>query len=144
MDEHGRPVEDAEVDAEAPAGELVPYALFAAMREFAERSGGFDEGMDTDVEMLMVAIENDNLAKVIEQGDATPANIETYERNEALIDSYYRMLVPDAERRAEILAEANAEISEDFVDELLEDAGITVRDGVIVLDDNLVEFPRSE
>ena len=146
MDEHGRPVEGAEVDAEAPAGELVPYAMFAAMREFAERSGGFDEGMDTDVEMLMVAIENDNLAKVIEQGDATPANIETYERNEALIDSYYRMLVPDAERRAEILAEAeaNAEIWGECVDQLLEDAGITVRDGVIVLDDNLVEFPRPE
>ena len=151
MDEHGRPVDDAEggpvKDADGGLeGKLVPYALFEARRDFTERNGGLDEGGFTDVEMLKVAIENDNLSKLIEQGDASPANIERYERNEALIDAYYRMLVPDAERRAEILAEAeaNAEISEDFVDELLEDAGITVRDGVIVMDDNLVEFPRSE
>ena len=125
MDEHGRPVEDAECGSE---GELVPYARFEAKREFTERNGGLDEGTSTDVEMLKVSMENDNLSKLIEQGDASPADVERYERNEALIDSYYRMLVPDEERRTEIIAEAeaNAEVWEDCVDELLKDAGVSV------------------
>ena len=65
--------------------------------------------------------------------------------NEALIDSYYRMLVPDEKRRAEIIAEAeaNAEAWEDCVDEILKDAGISVRGDEIVVD-NVVEFPRSK
>ena len=142
MDEHGRPVEDAECGSE---GKLVPYARFEAKREFTERNGGLDEGESTDAEMLKVSMENDNLSKLIEQGDASPDAVERYERNEALIDSYYRMLVPDEKRRAEIIAEAeaNADAWEDCVDELLKDAGVSIRDGQIVMD-NVVEFPRSK
>ena len=135
-------MEDAECGSE---GELVPYARLEAKREFTERNGGADEGGITDVEMLKVSMENDNLSKLIEQGDASPADVERYERNEALIDSYYRMLVPDEERRAEIIAEAeaNAEVWEDCVDELLKDAGVSVC-GDEVRVDNVVEFPRSK
>ena len=89
-------MDDAEAGSE---GKLVPYARFEAKREFTERNGGLDEGRVTDVEMLKVSMENDNLSKLIEQGDASPADVERYERNEALIDSYYRMLVPEEERR---------------------------------------------
>ena len=142
MDEHGRPVDDAEAGSE---GKLVPYARFEAKREFTERNGGLDEGGFTDVEMLKVSMENDNLSRLIEQGDASPADVERYERNEALIDAYYRMLVPDEKRRAELIAEAeaNAEAWEDCVDEILKDAGISVRGDEIVVD-NVVEFPRSK
>ena len=142
MDEHGRPVEDAECGSE---GKLVPYARLEAKQEFTERNGGLDEGGITDAEMLKVSMENDNLSKLIEQGDASPADVERYERNEALMDSYYRMLVPDEKRRAEIIAEAeaNAEAWEDCVDEILKDAGISVRGDEIVVD-NVVEFPRSK
>ena len=142
MDEHGRPVDDAEAGSQ---GKLVPYARFEAKREFTERNGGLDEGGFTDVEMLKVSMENDNLSRLIEQGDASPADVERYERNEALIDSYYRMLVPDEKRRAEIIAEAeaNAEAWEDCVDEILKDAGVSIC-GDEVRVDNVVEFPRSK
>ena len=142
MDEHGRPVDDAEAGSE---GKLVPYARFEAKREFTERNGGLDEGGFTDVEMLKVSMENDNLSKLIEQGDASPADVERYERNEALIDAYYRMLVPDEKRRAEIIAEAeaNADAWEGCVDEILKDAGVSIC-GDEVRVDNVVEFPRSK
>ena len=142
MDEHGRPVDDAEAGSE---GKLVPYARFEAKREFTERNGGLDEGTSTDAEMLKVSMENDSLSKLIEQGDASPADVERYERNEALIDSYYRMLVPDEERRAEIIAEAeaNADAWEGCVDEILKDAGVSIC-GDEVRVDNVVEFPRSK
>ena len=135
-------MDDAEAGSE---GKLVPYARFEAKREFTERNGGLDEGTSTDVEMLKVSMENDNLSKLIEQGDASPANIERYERNEALIDAYYRMLVPDEERRAEIIAEAeaNADAWEGCVDEILKDAGVSIC-GDEVRVDNVVEFPRSK
>ena len=135
-------MDDAEAGSE---GELVPYARFEAKREFTERNGGLDEGRVTDSEMLKVSMENDNLSKLIEQGDASPADVERYERNEALIDSYYRMLVPDEERRAEIIAEAeaNADAWEGCVDELLKDAGVSIC-GDEVRVDNVVEFPRSK
>ena len=144
MDEHGRPVDDAEAGSE---GKLVPYARFEAKREFTERNGGLDEGGFTDVEMLKVSMENDNLSRLIEQGDASPADVERYERNEALIDAYYRMLVPDEERRAELIAEAeanaNADAWEGCVDEILKDAGVSIC-GDEVRVDNVVEFPRSK
>ena len=144
MDEHGRPVDDAEAGSE---GKLVPYARFEAKREFTERNGGLDEGGFTDVEMLKVSMENDNLSRLIEQGDASPADVERYERNEALIDAYYRMLVPDEKRRAELIAEAeanaNADAWEGCVDEILKDAGVSVC-GDEVRVDNVVEFPRSK
>ena len=142
MDEHGRPVDDAEAGSE---GKLVPYARFEAKREFTERNGGLDEGGFTDVEMLKVSMENDNLSKLIEQGDASPADVERYERNEALIDAYYRMLVPDEKRRAELIAEAeaNADAWEGCVDEILKDAGVSIC-GDEVRVDNVVEFPRSK
>ena len=142
MDEHGRLVEDAECGSE---GKLVPYARLEAKREFTERNGGVDEGGFTDVEMLKVSMENDNLSRLIEQGDASPADVERYERNEALVDSYYRMLIPDDARRAEIIAEAeaNAEVWEDCVDEILKDAGVSARDDEIHVD-NVLEFPRSK
>ena len=144
MDEHGRPVDDAEAGSQ---GKLVPYARFEAKREFTERNGGLDEGGFTDVEMLKVSMENDNLSRLIEQGDASPADVERYERNEALIDAYYRMLVPDEKRRAELIAEAeanaNADAWEGCVDEILKDAGVSIC-GDEVRVDNVVEFPRSK
>ena len=126
-------------------GTLVPYMRLEAKREFTELNGGADEGTDTDVKMLRISMENENLGRLIEEGGPSPEQIERYERNEALIESYYRMLIPDDERRAEVLAEAEASADawEDRIDELLEDAGLNVVDGVIQVD-NVVESPRSD
>ena len=71
-----------------------------------------------------------------------------------LTPSRGRILIRDAvhkvnelgeERRAEVLAEAEASADawEDRIDELLEDAGLNVVDGVIQVD-NVVESPRPD
>ena len=76
----------------------MPYMRLEAKREFTELNGGADEGTDTDVKMLRISMENENLGRLIEEGEPSPEQIE----------SYYRMLIPDDERRAEVLAEAEA------------------------------------
>ena len=123
----------------------MPYMRLEAKREFTELNGGAEEGTDTDVKMLRISMESENLGSLIEEGEPSPEQIERYERNEALIESYYRMLIPDDERRTGVLAEAgaNADAWEDRIDQLLEDAGLNVIDGVIQVD-NVVESPRSD
>ena len=91
------------------AENVVPRSWLEARREFTELNGGHDEGRMTDLEMLRLCMVNDNLEQLIKQGDASPENVEEFQRNDALISAYYRMLIPDDDRRAEVLRRVEAE-----------------------------------
>ena len=91
------------------AENVVPRSWLEAMREFTELNGGLDEGVVTDVEMLRLCLINDNLEQLIRQGDATEEQVEEFQRNDALISAYYRMMIPDDDRRAEVLRRVEAE-----------------------------------
>lgn len=136
---------DSGVEAECEVDNLVSYDYVEATRRFNEVYGKRYAGSETDEEMVFLTLEHHNLEQLVEQGDASSEVEDRYAELSEVLDAYMRMLVPDDERRAEIMAAAEADVDLEDMAKVVEDALSVARaDAVVGREDNLIQFPGAE